>query len=80
LNPPEWTERVPEVIPLGMEKSPYPERILPRVYLSQRDLAELKRRTLTNLYNQRPLGFPMHTRRLISPSPRPTVGRVSGPR
>jgi hypothetical protein len=54
LNPPEWTERVPEVIPLGMEKSPYPDRILPKANLSERDLAELKKRTLTNLYNQRP--------------------------
>jgi len=54
LNPPEWTERVPEVIPLGMETSPYPDRILPRANLSAADAAELKKRTLTNLYNQRP--------------------------
>jgi len=54
LNPPEWTERVPEVIPLGMDKSPYPDRILPRANLGAADLAELKKRTLTNLYNQRP--------------------------
>ena len=54
LNPPEWTEAVPEVIPLGMEKSPYPDRILPRANLGAADLAELKKRTLTNLYNQRP--------------------------
>ncbi|HEY3047226.1 MAG TPA: adenine methyltransferase, partial [Polaromonas sp.] len=30
LNPPEWTQRVPEVIPLGMDASPYPDRILPK--------------------------------------------------
>ncbi len=54
LNPPEWTERVAEVIPLGMDASPYPDRILPRSNLGAADLAELKKRTLTNLYNQRP--------------------------
>ena len=54
LNPPEWTERVAEVIPLGMEVSPYPDRILPRLNLGAADLAELKKRTLTHLYNQRP--------------------------
>ena len=30
LDPPEWTERVPEVVPLGMTRSPYPERIVAR--------------------------------------------------
>ncbi len=54
LNPPEWTERVPEVIPLGMDKSPYPDRILPKLHLGAHELAELKKRTLTNLYNARP--------------------------
>ena len=54
LNPPEWTERVGEVIPLGMDVSPYPDRVLPRANLAVADLAELKKRTLTNLYNQRP--------------------------
>ena len=50
LNPPEWTERVPEVIPLGMATSPYPDRILPKPG-HEKDLAD---RTLTKLYNQRP--------------------------
>nr|WP_295778353.1 type IIL restriction-modification enzyme MmeI [Rhodoferax sp.] len=50
LNPPEWTDRVPEVIPLGMTTSPYPDRILPKLG-HEKDLAE---RTLTKLYNQRP--------------------------
>jgi hypothetical protein len=50
LNPPEWTERVPEVVPLGMGRSPYPDRIVARPG-HEKDLAK---RTLTNLYNQRP--------------------------
>ncbi len=50
LNPQEWTDRVPEVIPLGMDHSPYPDRILPKPG-HEKDLAE---RTLTKLYNQRP--------------------------
>ena len=50
LNPKEWTERLPEVIPLGMEKSPYPDRIVPKPG-HEKDLAG---RTLTKLYNQRP--------------------------
>jgi hypothetical protein len=50
LNPPEWTERVPEVTPLGMDHSPYPDRILPKPGF-EKDLAD---RTLTKLYNQRP--------------------------
>ncbi len=51
LNPPEWTERVPEVIPLGMQTSPYPDRIIAR-HGHEKDLAD---RTLTKLYNQRPV-------------------------
>jgi len=50
LNPPEWTQRLPEVIPLGLDKSPYPDRIVPRPG-HEKELAE---RTLTKLYNQRP--------------------------
>jgi hypothetical protein len=50
LNPPEWTERVPEVVPLGLTASPYPDRIVARPGFEH----ELARRTLTNLYNQRP--------------------------
>ncbi|NMG30589.1 class I SAM-dependent DNA methyltransferase [Aromatoleum evansii] len=44
LNPAEWVDRVPEVVP------GYPDRILP----TPGHEAELKKRTLTNLYNQRP--------------------------
>ena len=54
LNPPEWTRRVPEVVPLGMATSPYPDRIEPKPGLSEADLKALQKRTLTNLYNQRP--------------------------
>lgn len=50
LNPLEWTQRVPEVIPLGMTVSPYPDRILPKDSFEK----ELAERTLTKLYNQRP--------------------------
>lgn len=50
LNPPEWTERVPEVVPLGMMKSPYPDRIVARPGFEK----ALAQRTLTNLYNDRP--------------------------
>jgi hypothetical protein len=50
LNPPEWTERVPEVVPLGMTTSPYPDRIVARPGFEK----EVAKRTLTNLYNQRP--------------------------
>ena len=50
LNPPEWTRRESEVIPLGMTVSPYPDRILPRNGFEK----ELAERTLTKLYNQRP--------------------------
>ncbi len=50
LNPPEWTQRAPEVIPLGMEASPYPDRIVPKNGHEK----DLDARTLTRLYNQRP--------------------------
>lgn len=44
LNPPEWVERVPEVVP------GYPDRIVAK----SGHEAELKMRTLTNLYNENP--------------------------
>ncbi len=44
LNPPEWVDRVPEVVP------GYPDRIIPRT----EHAAEIKKRTLTSLYNARP--------------------------
>ena len=54
LNPPEWTRAVPEVVPLGMSESPYPDRIEPRPGLSEQDAKALQKRTLTHLYNLRP--------------------------
>jgi hypothetical protein len=54
LNPPEWTRRVRDVVPLGMSESPYPDRVLPRDDLDPVDEKALERRTLTNLYNEAP--------------------------
>jgi type II restriction/modification system DNA methylase subunit YeeA len=45
LNPPEWIKRVPEVVP------GYPDRLIPA---DEKAAQELKKRTLTNLYNQCP--------------------------
>ena len=45
LNPPDLVRRVPEVVP------GYPDRILP---IDDKAAAILKKRTLTNLYNERP--------------------------
>ncbi|HEV8680379.1 MAG TPA: hypothetical protein VGQ90_13460 [Stellaceae bacterium] len=45
LNPPDLVERLPEVVP------GYPDRILPK---NPEAAAILKKRTLTNLYNERP--------------------------
>jgi len=55
LNPPEWCDRVPEVTPLGLERSPYPDRIVAKPGHEK----ELAKRTLTNLYNQRPAWLAM---------------------
>lgn len=45
LNPPEWVDRVPEVVP------GYPDRIVPK---NEEAAKKLKDRTLTKLYNERP--------------------------
>ena len=50
LNPPEWVDRVPEVVPLGLATSPYPDRIVAK----PGHAADLAKRTLTKLYNARP--------------------------
>jgi hypothetical protein len=55
LNPAEWTQRVPEVVPHGMTTSPYPERIVARPGCEK----QLEARTLTKLYNQRPAWLTM---------------------
>lgn len=44
LNPPEWVDRAPEVV------EGYPDRIIPK----PAHAAEIKKLTLTNLYNKRP--------------------------
>ncbi|MBM5572423.1 MULTISPECIES: class I SAM-dependent DNA methyltransferase [Deefgea] len=44
LNPPEWVTRIPEVV------AGFPDRIIPK----PEHAAALKKRTLTNLYNERP--------------------------
>ena len=59
LNPPEWTHKVPEVTPLGMDKSPYPDRIEPKPGITEADLKALQKRTLTNLYNAKPAWLSM---------------------
>jgi len=59
LNPPEWTHKVPEVTPLGLDKSPYPDRIEPKPGISDADLKALQKRTLTNLYNAKPAWLQM---------------------
>lgn len=51
LNPPEWTERLPEGIPLGMASSPYPDRIVAQ-HGHENDWLDC---TLTTLCNQRPV-------------------------
>ena len=45
LNPPEWVKRIPEVV------EGYPERLIPK---NEDAAKQLKKRTLTNLYNERP--------------------------
>jgi hypothetical protein len=51
LNPPAWTDRLPETVPLGMSASPFPDRIVPKH--GHED--DMSKRTLTNLYNERPV-------------------------
>lgn len=60
LNPPEWTERVPEVVPAGMAVSPYPDRIVAKPGF-ERQLAD---RTLTKLYNE-PKAWLVHAHRVL---------------
>ncbi|MFO1288594.1 MAG: hypothetical protein U1F49_20000 [Rubrivivax sp.] len=50
LNPPDWTERVPKSSRSALTASPYPERIVAKAGIEE----QLAKRTLTNLYNQRP--------------------------
>ena len=50
LNPREWPERIPEVVPLGMDRSPGPGCIVAKPGFKK----EGTRRSLTHLYHQRP--------------------------
>lgn len=50
LNPAQWCEQVPDVLPLGMKGPSYPDRFVARRGFEK----ELAKRTLTNLYNLRP--------------------------
>ena len=68
LNPPEWTERVPEAVP------GYPDRILPRPGHE----ADLKRRTLTNLYNARPAWL-VNAHRALDAAVAAAYGWTDGP-
>lgn len=51
LNPPDWTKLVSDIIPLGMIKSPYPDRIEPELGYERM----VAKRTMTNLYNDPPI-------------------------
>jgi type II restriction/modification system DNA methylase subunit YeeA len=55
LNPPDLVDRVPEVVP------GYPDMLIPK---SDAAAAELRRRTLTNLYNARPTWLDMAHKKL----------------
>lgn len=64
LNPADLVTIVPEVVPTaapGEAPVKYPDRILPK---DEAAAKELKKRTLTNLYNQRPAWLDMAHRRL----------------
>ncbi|MBN8998958.1 MAG: class I SAM-dependent DNA methyltransferase [Rhizobiales bacterium] len=64
LNPADLVVVVPEVVPTaapGEEPVKYPDRILPR---DEAAAKELKKRTLTNLYNERPTWLDNAHRRL----------------
>lgn len=50
LSPPEWTEVVAEMIPIGVRQGPYP----PRVNSKPEFKKQIAERTMTNLYNRRP--------------------------
>ena len=54
LNPPQWIDRIPEIVP------GYPDRLIAKA----EHAAELKKRTLTHLYNQRPAWLDHAHRRL----------------
>ena len=66
LNPPDLIDTVSEVVP------GYPDRILPK---NEKAAAELKKRTLTNLYNARPQWLSDAHRDLDAAVAAPMAGR-----
>jgi hypothetical protein len=66
LNPPDLVTRVPEVVP------GYPDRLL---RVDDKAAATLKKRTLTNLYNERPAWLDHATATSTRRWPPPTAGR-----
>jgi type II restriction/modification system DNA methylase subunit YeeA len=71
LNPPDLVRREPEVVP------GFPERLVP---VNAAAAATLKKRTLTNLYNERPAWLSMRIAISTPPSPPPMAGRPISPR
>jgi type II restriction/modification system DNA methylase subunit YeeA len=70
LNPPDLVVIEPEVVP------GYPDRILPK---DEKAAAELKKRTLTNLYNERPSWLAKPTKSSTALSPPPMAGPRTSP-
>lgn len=70
LNPPEWVKRESEVVP------GYPDRLIP---VDEQASRELKRRTLTNLYNQRSAWL-VHAHRTSDAAVAAACGWVAIPR
>jgi type II restriction/modification system DNA methylase subunit YeeA len=71
LKPPDLVDRVPEVVP------GYPDRVLPKSAVAA---AELKKRTLTNLYNARPAWLATPTAHSMRQWLKPTAGVTTGGR
>ena len=65
LNPPELVSRAPELV------AGYPDRLTPKTIAAER---ELRKRTLTNLYNVRPRWLQTRTMNLMRQWPPPTAG------
>lgn len=71
LNPPEWTQVIPEVCPPGMAASPFPPRVEARPGFE----ADLAKRTLTTTRCRR--GSKTRTSSSMSPLRVPTDGRIT---
>lgn len=51
LNPVEWTDQIEGIVPLGLERSPFPDRLIAKPKFKK----DVSTRTLTNLYNAYPV-------------------------